>query len=228
MGYNGSMGTNELIFLVTIFTNFVIILSASRNGREYLLATIAANLILISIFGAKLVSIFGFIINTGNVFYAGIFLATHMLIEHYGEKEGYRTIRIGVLVIFLFLLMAQLTFDLTGYFETANVNRAIHDLFRNVPRIGIASIFAFIVAQNVNVRVYGYFKNKTRDKKLWLRDNASNVMGQLVDSILFFSIAFGGTIPNTILMQVMLGGFLAKIIVGAIGTPFLYASRPQN
>ena len=222
------MGTNELIFLTTIFLNFVLILFASRRGREYLFATIAVNLVLISIFGAKLVPIFGFVTNTGNVFYAGVFLATHMLIERYGEKEGYRAIRIGALVIFLFLLMAQLTFDLTGYFETADVNRAIHDLFRNVPRIGIASIFAFIVAQNVNVRVYGYLKNKTHDKKLWFRDNASNILGQLVDSVLFFSIAFGGTIPNEILMQVMFGGFLVKVIVGAVGTPFLYASRRIN
>lgn len=220
--------TNEVIFITTIVVNFGLILFASRRGREFLFATVAVNLVLISVFGAKLIDVFGFVTNTGNVFYAGVFLATHMLIENYSKEDGYRTIRIGAFAILLFLLMAQFTFDLTGYAGTADVNRAIDNLFKNIPRIGIASISAFIVAQYVNVWFYGFLKNKTRDKKLWLRDNASNLLGQFVDSALFFSIAFIGTVPNTVLMQIMMGGFMVKVIVGAVGTSFLYASRRKK
>lgn len=210
---------------MTIAVNFGLILFASRRGKEFLFATIAINLALISVFGAKLISVFGFVTNTGNVFYAGVFLATHMLIENYGKEEGYRTIRTGAFAILLFLLMAQFTFDLTGYAGTADVNRAIDNLFRNIPRIGIASISAFIIAQYVNIWFYGLLKDKTRNKKLWLRDNASNLLGQFVDSALFFSIAFMGIVPNTVLIQIMIGGFIAKVAVGAVGTLFLYASR---
>src|SRR3989338_8119350 len=217
--------TNEVIFIVTIVVNFGLILFASKKSKEFLLATVAINLVLISVFGAKLISVFGLITNTGNVFYAGVFLATHMLVENYSKEDGYRTIRIGAFAILLFLLMAQFTFDLTGYVGTADINRAIYDLFRNIPRVGIASIFAFVMAQSVNVWFYSLLKNKTKDKKLWLRDNASNLLGQLVDSVLFFSIAFIGTVSNAVLIQIILAGFVVKIILGAAGTLFLYASR---
>lgn len=217
--------TNEIIFATTVIINFGFVLFASKRSQEFLFAAVAVDLVLISVFGAKLISIFGFVTNTGNIFYAGVFLATHMLIENYGKEEGYRTIRIGAFAILLFLLMAQFTFDLTGYAGTAEVNNAIDRLFRNIPRVGIASVFAFIIAQYVNIWFYSLLKNKTRDKKLWLRDNASNLLGQFIDSMLFFSIAFIGTVPNTVLAQIMMGGFMAKVAVGAVGTLFLYASR---
>jgi len=49
---------------------------------------------------------------------------------------------------------------------------------------------------------------------------------QLLDSILFFTIAFYGTVPNESLIQIIIGGALVKILIGILSTPFLYWSYP--
>lgn len=216
--------TNELLFVLTSVVDLSLILIAFRLGKSWLFALLAINLILVSIFGAKLTEIFGFITNAGNVFYAAVFLATHLLIEHYGKKEGYRTIGIGLLSAILFITMSQLTLLFSTSSESASANDAMQVLFKGTPRIALASMIAYFFAQIVNITLYNFLKNMTGGKLLWFRDNLSNIVAQFIDSCIFFSIAFYGILSNDILFQSIFAGYLIKLIVGLLGTPFLYLS----
>ncbi|HEY4522349.1 MAG TPA: hypothetical protein VJH91_01785 [Candidatus Paceibacterota bacterium] len=71
---------NETVLIVTALLDLGIVLVAYMLGREWLYVTIVVNLLLISILGAKLVSVFGFSTNSGNVFYAAVFFATVSLL----------------------------------------------------------------------------------------------------------------------------------------------------
>lgn len=213
---------NEFIFLIILILEFSFLLLSFRFGREALFATIVVNMLLISTFGAKLVSIFGFVSNTGNIFFASVFLATHILIEHYGRKEGYKTVWVGFLSLIFFILIGQFILRTSSASETMGVDAAMKTLFKTAPRIALASTVPFLLVQYVNVFIFSKLKEKTRGSQLWLRDTAANLVGQLIDSSLFFSIAFYGTLSTPVLFQTMIVGFLMKVLVGFAGTPLLY------
>jgi queuosine precursor transporter len=216
--------TNGLILAVGVLLDFMFILVVSRLGKAWLVAAIVLNIILISTFGAKLVTLFGFTTNTGNVFYAAVFFSTQLLVERYGRKEGYKSIWIGATSIIFFILMAQLTILTEGLPQTAGVNQAMETLFEAAPRIALASLLAYIFSQLVNINLYDYLKTKTRGTRPYLRLNISNIAGQLVDSVIFFTIAFYGSLSPVIFFQTLITGFILKVIVGVISTPFLYMS----
>ncbi|MES2023852.1 MAG: queuosine precursor transporter [Patescibacteria group bacterium] len=215
---------NELIFVITALLTFGFVFICFNLGKRWLHASIAINLILISVFGAKLVSVFGITTNVGNIFYAAVFLAAHILIEHYGEKEGRKSFWVGLGATVFFVLMGQLTVQFIGSSASATVNQALNTLFTFAPRIFLASISAYFFAQKFNIWFYGRLAQKSEKLPLWQRDIFSNILGQAIDSIIFFSIAFYGIISGTALAQAMLFGFIFKVAAGIFGLPFFYAT----
>lgn len=215
------MVSNELLFLLATFVELGVVFIAARLGREWLLGTVAVNLILIGIFGAKIISVFGFVTNVGNVFYACVFLATYFLIEQFGKKLARQTIWFGAGLILFFSLMSQIAVNYNGSSLSDTINGASTTLFSFSPRIIIASILAYTFAQYVNIAVFSWIRERTNEKFLWLRSNGANIVSQLLDSMLFFSIAFFD-LSGPLLIQAILTGWFLKSLVVLVGTPFLY------
>jgi len=213
--------SNEWFFLLSLLADLLFVSFAARRGTEWLFSTIAVNLILVAIFGSKLISVFGLVTNAGNIFYACVFLSTHILIERHGKRTGFRSIWFGVFFMVFFALMSQLTTKFSGLSLSSEANVAIVTLFSSSLRVAFASVLAYTFAQYVNVSIYECLKTYTKDKYLWLRSNGANIVAQLVDSLLFFSIAFFD-LPGTILLQTILVGWLFKTLIVFIGTPLLY------
>src|SRR5258708_4996057 len=132
--------SNELIFIITIIVIFGFIRYCFFEGRRWLQASVVVNLILISVFGAKLISVFGVVTNVGNIFYAMVFFATQLLVEHYGKDEGRKAVWIGLSFVVFFVAMGQLTVRYIGVAESAAASRAIDTLFTFTPRVALASI----------------------------------------------------------------------------------------
>ncbi len=216
--------SNEWIFLISLIVNIAFVTFCARRGKEWLFGSIVVNLIFIGIFGTKLIDVFGFVTNAGNVFYACVFLATHFLIEKYGRHDGLRTVWIGGSFMVFFLVMSQLVTEYIGIPQSQATNSAINALFSYSPRAIVASVAAYIFAQYINVSIFSYLKERTRDKSLWLRSNAANIVSQLADSLLFFSIAFFDA-PGPLLVQMILVGWLVKTFVVMVATPFLYSVK---
>jgi uncharacterized integral membrane protein (TIGR00697 family) len=219
--------SNEWLFASSALVDIIFVSIAARLGREWIFGTIITNLILIGIFGAKLVSVFGIVTNVGNVFYACVFLATYFLIEKYGRRAGITAIQIGLCFIIFFVALSQIAARFGGFSGSSEVNGAIATLFSFAPRIILGSIVGYAFAQYANIRIYEWIKSRTNGRFLFLRANGANIISQLLDSSLFFSIAFFD-LPGPILVQAIFLGWAAKVAIVALGTPFLYIDKHFN
>ncbi|RLG68080.1 MAG: VUT family protein, partial [Methanobacteriota archaeon] len=87
------------------------------------------------------------------------------------------------------------------------------------PRIVAASMVAYLVSQHHDVFAFHFWKKKTGGKHLWIRNNASTVVSQLVDSVIFITLAFYGVTP---LLPLIFGQWVVKMFIAVMDTPFCY------
>ena len=219
---------NEIILLIIALVDLTLIFFSFRFGKEGLTGVIVVNIVLVSTFGSQLVPVFGFLTNAGNVFYASIFLAMNMIIELYENRDARRVIWVGFMALVLFIIMGQFVIRMHGAPESLTINDSIATLFHSVPRVAFASICAYLVAQYINLWLYRALKSKHRERLLWLRNITSTSAAQIVDSVLFFSIAFLGLLPLHLIIQSILIGTAIKILVALLSTPFLYLARASG
>jgi queuosine precursor transporter len=213
---------NEILLLVMAAVCAAFVYIAWRLDRERLYGVMIIFLILISITGGKVVEFFGHSTNTGNIFYSSVFLATYLLIERYGKREGYRAIWVGAVGIVFFMVLARLAEALGGIEETAAVNDAISAILVPAHRIAFASLIAFICSQSLNVVLYVYLKTHMPHIGLWLRANTTNLFAQIVDSTIFFSVAFWGVVLPEHLLDAVLTGLTIKVLFMMASSLLLY------
>ncbi len=216
--------TNGLIFAITVLISLFFILLMLRFGEQGLAGLIVTNIILVSCFGALLIPLFGLTTNAGNVFYASIFLTAQVVTEHYGRRAAYRSIAVGFGALVLFVLLAQYSIRLVGSPGSEQLANSMQTVFAGVPRIALASMVAYLFSQTLNIWLFDLLRRKMHKKALWFRAIASSTVGQIVDSVLFFAIAFAYSISNNQLLEAMTVGFLVKIAISILGVPILYFS----
>ena len=95
----------------------------------------------------------------------------------------------------------------------------------NTWRIVVASLLTYLVSQNHDVWAYDFWKRKTKGKYLWIRNNASTIVSQAIDTNLFVILAFYGTLPLTVLWNIIVGSFIIKVVIAIFDTPFLYVAK---
>lgn len=88
-------------------------------------------------------------------------------------------------------------------------------------RIAIASITAFFLIQQLDVYLFHYIKMRL-PTLWWIRNNGSTLTSQFFDTIVFWCIAFGGTMPISALVKFMIGDYAFKVIAAILDTPFFY------
>lgn len=193
-------------------------------GRIGLFAVIVFNLLICNLQVLKTVELFGLTTTLGNILYAGVFLATDMLSEFYGKREAQK----GVLLGFVTLVL------MTGYMQIAlHFTPAVDDfaqphleaIFGFLPRVAVASMMAYLASQMHDVWAFHFWKKKTDGKMLWLRNNASTLVSQLIDSSIFCLIAFYGVFPTAVLIEILATTVLFKAIVSVLDTPFIYLAK---
>lgn len=97
-------------------------------------------------------------------------------------------------------------------------------IFDLVPRITLASFVGYLFGELSNSWSLEYIKKLTNARYLFIRTIGSSVIGQVLDTCLFFSLAFYGTIPNSTLVTMMVTQYIFKVGCEAIGgTPLAYA-----
>ena len=104
-------------------------------------------------------------------------------------------------------------------------NETFHEVFGFTAIAVGASMTAYLLAQLVDIRIYHFWKKKTKGKHLWLRNNASTMFSQFIDTltVLVLLCSFG-IIEWVRFSDLLLSGFLFKVLVAAVDTPFLYAA----
>lgn len=217
--------TNEVLFFITMITNFLgIILFYKLWGKYGLYVWIGVATMMANIEVVKSINIFGVEATLGNVIYGTIFLSTDILSEKYGKKSSQTGVWIGFLTLILFTLFTQINLlYIPNEYDWSQVH--LMSLFSILPRITIGSLVAYIISQMIDTLTFELIKNKTGNKMLWLRNNGSTMTSQLVDTVLFTLIAFYGVFDNELLLVIGISTYLLKFIIAFFDTPFLYWAK---
>jgi uncharacterized integral membrane protein (TIGR00697 family) len=206
--------------------NFGCILIAYRFfGRMGLYAWVPLAAVVANIQVIKLVEIFGITATLGNIVYASSFLVTDILSEIYGEKKAKKAVYIGLFS----LLSMTILMNLALLFQPASDDFAqgsLITIFGFMPRIACASLLAYFLSQTHDVWAYKFWRNRFPSTGfLWLRNNASTMVSQFIDSSIFTLLAFWGLYPLDTLLEIFWTTYLLKWVVGVADTPFIYLAR---
>jgi queuosine precursor transporter len=187
----------------------------------YLMATFVGLLLISNIGAVKLIE-FGPIITDGGVFlFPLVYIVGDVLSEVYGFKAARKAIYTG----FAMAVLASFTFYLVQISPAASDWRnqsAFESVLGFVPQIVLASISGFLVGQLLNSWVLVKIKEKTKEKKLWLRLIGSTAVGELADTLVFCTIAFYGVITGWNFVNYVVVGYLYKTLVEVLLLPVTY------
>jgi uncharacterized integral membrane protein (TIGR00697 family) len=213
---------NNLLWIAFIFIDLGLIVLVYRYfGKFGLYAVIVASVIISNIQVLKTVELFGLTATLGNILYAGIFFGTDILNEIYGEKAARRGVWLG----FIGMALATLWMQISLLFIPAAsdfVQDSMVTIFGLMPRIAAGSMVAYLVSQHHDVWSFLYWKKKTQGRFLWLRNNASTMVSQAIDSVTFSFIALWGLFDTGTWLQILATTYLLKLCVAVLDTPFIY------
>ncbi len=222
---------NEVLWIGFALLDLAMVLVVFRYfGKQGLFALIVFNLILCNVQVLKTIELFGLTTTLGNILYASVFFSTDLLNEHYGRKEAKKAVLLG----FFSLILAVAYMQIALLFAPSTTDFAqphLEAIFGVMPRIVLASMVAYLVSQWHDIWAFHFWKTRTQGKHLWLRNNASTLVSQLLDTIIFCSIAFLGIFPLDVWMQVVISTYLIKLLVAFLDTPFIYLAarfRPRD
>jgi len=158
----------------------------------------------------------------GVLFFPISYIFGDILTEVYGYGRDRRVVWAGFGALAFASLMAAVVVHLPPS-ESSRANQAaVETIFGNTPRIVLASIMAFLCGTFVNSYVLAKMKIWTHGRWLWMRIVGSTLCGELVDSVLFYFIAFYGRMSPTHLAAIMFTQYALKSGWEIIATPLTY------
>lgn len=216
--------TNVLVWFLMLIINFSCIIYAYKTfGKIGLYVWVPISTILANIQVVMLVNIFGLDSTLGNILYAGGFLITDILSENYGRKSAQLAVKIGFFSLVATTLIMQTAIHFIPLEEGKEIFNSVKNIFDLLPRLAVASLIGYLVSQFHDVWLYEKIKNKFPSKKyIWLRNNGSTMLSQILDNTLFSIIAFYGVFPNQVILEIFISTYMIKFIVSICDTPFVY------
>ena len=199
-------------------------------GKAGLYCTSAIATVLANIEVLILVNAFGMEQTLGNVLFAATFLITDILSECEGKKEANKAVWIGMFTSLFFLLLSQ-SWMLYKPSESDWAMGSIKDIFSNTPRMLIASFVVYAISQLFDVWLYhkwwAFTEKKFGDKRkfLWLRNNGSTLISQILNTFLFTVFAFYGTYNAKTLLSIFISSYVIYIFTSLLDTPAVYLAR---
>jgi queuosine precursor transporter len=193
---------------------------------DFVMAAFVAILLLSNIIGAAkpaAITIGGeqWVFGAGILFFPLGYVIGDVLTEVYGYARARRVIWAGFAALLFMAFMSWVVVSLppaSGWDGQA----AYESVFGQVPRIVLASIVAFWVGEFVNSYVMARMKLITKGKHLWTRTIGSTLVGQGVDSVIFYPLAFWGVWENKAVLTVLFTNWFLKVLWEAVLTPVTY------
>ncbi len=173
-------------------------------------------------------------LTSGLVTYPLTFLLTDIVCEVYGARRANLMVITGFAMSLLILVFIQIALVLPGApawpaghpnFDTVEQMQAAFESVFTLPGMLIlGSMTAYLVAQLMDVRLFHLWKRMTNGRHLWLRNNASTMVSQLVDTIVVNSIflGFGLGLDWALVGKIIVAGYICKVLIAAVDTPFVY------
>ncbi len=199
-----------------------------RHYRYYdlVMAGFVAVLLCSNLIGpGKTCMLLGITFGAGNLFFPISYIFGDVLTEVYGYARARKVIWAGFGAMIFATLMGQFVIHMPADPEepfNAVMQPALEVVFGNTWRIVIASMIAFWCGDFVNSYVLAKMKIWTRGRHLWSRTIGSTLVGQLVDSALFYPIAFYGIWQPGTMLKVIAFNWAFKVSVEVVFTPLTY------
>lgn len=178
-------------------------------------------LVTANIIAVKLVDLFGLTVPAAVIIFPVSYILGDVLTEVYGYREARRVIWLGFLsnlLVILAIVGAQVLPAASFWDGQAAYER----ILGYAPRILAASFLAYLVGEFANSFVLAKMKIATQGRWLWSRTIGSTLVGQGLDSLVFITLAFAGTIPAAGLASAVITQWLAKSAYEAVATPLTY------
>ena len=191
----------------------------------FIASLVASNLIFQKFFYWDFFGWYTFEISVGILPYPLTFLITDIISEIYGKRKANAVVTAGIFAS-LFSLIIIYSADYVPATPWSPIDDALFTKVFGATGIAVfASITAYLLAQFIDIQLFHFWKKLTLGKHLWLRNNFSTFLSQFVDtfSVLFLLCTFN-KIEWDLFGPLLFSGFLFKVLVAALDTPFLYIS----
>lgn len=222
---------NELILILSLIVIYSGTVFAYRYfGKEGLYAFTVFATVMANIEVLILVDAFGFEQTLGNVLFASTYLITDILSENEGKKAANKAVNIGIFTAVFMVIISQSWLLFTPS-QNDWATPSIETLFSVTPRLLLASFIGFAVSQKLDVFLYHKWWALTEKKCgnrrafLWLRNNGSTLISQIVNTVLFNFIAFFGIYETKTLISIMVFGYIIYVATSLLDTPIVYLAR---
>lgn len=194
----------------------------NKDQKLILLNVIFASaLVVANVIAGKIVMLGeNFTIPAAVVVYAVTFLITDIIHENYGREQAKQTIIFGFIAQIFASIMIFLGQLLPVAPFAQESQQAYETLLGQNARFVIASLAAYLTSQYLDVLIFSKLKKMTNTKYKWLRNNVSTASSQLIDTTVFITIAFIGSVPN--LWMMILSQYVIKLGIAALDTPIFY------
>ncbi len=197
---------------------------ARRSYRYYdlVMAAFVTVLLCADVIGAaKVARVWGLTFGAGVLFFPISYLFGDVLTEVYGYGRARRVVWAGFAALGFasFMSWVILAFPpAPGWPHQA----AYQTVFGATPRIVAASLTAYFCGEFCNSYVLAKMKLRTEGRWLWSRTIGSTIVGEAVDSAVFYPVAFLGVWSQALVVRVMLSNYVIKVLWEAVMTPFTY------
>ncbi|CAM3527821.1 queuosine precursor transporter [Zobellia roscoffensis] len=172
----------------------------------------------VTIFGVSL-----FEVSVGILPYPITFLITDLISEIYGRKKANQIVTAGIFAS-LFSMAIILVAEVAPAIASSPVDDATFtNVFALSPVAVLASMIAYLFAQYIDIAIYHFWKKVTKGKYLWVRNNFSTFLSQFVDTFTVVGLlCVFGILPWELFFGLVVSGFVFKIFIAFLDTPFLY------
>ena len=229
--------SQESLWLITVVYDLGLALLLYRFFGKYgLYVAVVLGIVLGNLQGGKVseLIIFGsaYKVSMGAILYSGIYFSTDLLNEKYGKTEANRAVNLGFFanIAVLLTLLLSLLFkpsDLTG--SALEVHNALSVIASYSPAFIIGSLTAYFISQKFDVWFFNYLKTLTQGKYLWLRNNLSTIISQLIDTFIYtFTWVIATDLSIYDAFYIALSKYIFKIFIALIDTVFIYGVRNLN
>jgi len=197
----------------------------SREHKKFILfALYLTSMVLVNTLGSKITTLGSVRASVGVFFMPILFLVTDIIGEVYGRKTSALFVNISSAMLVFMFAMIGLCIVLPPN-PTWGLQKSYATIFGSSMRMTAASLISFFIAQHVDVFTFSLMKRLTRDRYLWIRNNVSTMVSQLIDTTIFMFIAFYHmtdqyTVP--FIISLIIPYWLFKVLFAFIDTPLCY------
>lgn len=225
---------NEFLLILSLIVIYGSALFAYKFfGKTGLYVFSAVATILSNIEVLILIQGFGMEMTLGNILFAVTFLITDILSECEGKKAASKAVYTGIFASIFFLILSQ---SWLRYIPAANDTAfpAIQAVFSSTPRMLLSSLTVYGLSQIFDVWLYhkwwAFTEKHSGNKRkfLWLRNNGSTLISQIVNTLLFTFFAFFGTYDLKTLGSIFLSSYVIFIFTSLLDTPVVYLARRMH